>query len=364
MKIDYVVVGSGLTGATIARHLADAGREVLVVDRRAHVGGNVHDHVHESGIRVHVYGPHYFRTNSEELWEYVRRFGAFYTYEARVLTLVDGRLENWPIAASYIRRAAGEGWKAEFRGRPNNYEEACLAKMPRLVYERFVRGYTEKQWGVRATDLAPELARRFDIGTGDDSRLKRQRFQGLPVEGYSAWMRRMLNGVPVQLGFDYLRNREAVQARRRLIFTGPIDEFFGFRLGRLSYRGQQRESRYLPEAPYALAAAQVNNPQIENGPHIRTLEWKRMMPEAEASKIKGTLLTKELPISPSDPDQYEYPFPDGLNARLFAQYSRLAAGLSDVLICGRLGEYRYYDMDQAIARARLLARRILKDTDS
>ena len=282
MHTEYLVVGSGLTGAVIARTLVDAGHRVLVVDRRAHLGGNVHDHVHASGIRIHTYGPHYFRTNDDGLWAFVNRFARFYPYEAALQSLVDGRHENWPIAGSYIRRVIGESWAPEFRGRPENFEEASLAMMPRLVYEKFVKGYTEKQWGVPARALAAELAKRFDVRDDDEPRLMRHRYQGIPEDGYAGLMRAMLTGIPVLLNVDYLRHRAEFSASHRLVFTGPIDEYFDFDHGRLTYRGQRREHEYLPDVDCAQPCGQVNNPDPANGPHIRTLEWKHMMPPAQA----------------------------------------------------------------------------------
>jgi UDP-galactopyranose mutase len=360
LSADYVIVGSGLTGATIARVLSDHGREVLVIDRRQHLGGNVHDHLHPSGIRLHTYGPHYFRTSSEEIWAFVRRFATFYPYEAALKSYVDGHYENWPIAASYIERMIGTQWTPAFRGTPTNFEEASLAMMPRLVYDKFVKGYTEKQWGVPATALSASLARRFEVHTDDEPRLKRHKYQGLPVAGYAGLMQQMLAGIPVVLNCDYLQHREGITPRQRLIFTGPIDEFFGYDLGRLVYRGQQREHSYLPNIAYAQPCGQVNNPDPANGPHIRTLEWKHMLPCEYAKHIQGTVLTREITHSPREPDQYEYPFPDEKNARLYQEYRQRADTLSRVVICGRLGEYRYYDMDQAIGRALVLARRIME----
>ena len=356
----YVIVGSGLTGAVIARTVRDAGKSVLVVDRRPHLGGNVHDHVHASGIRVHTYGPHYFRTNDDALWAFVNRFARFDPYEAALKSWVDGRYENWPIAASYIRRVMGDHWEPGFRGAPRNFEEASLAMMPRLVYEQFVKGYSEKQWGVPASSLSATLARRFDVREDDDLRLVRHKHQGIPADGYAGLMRNLLTDIPVLLNFDYLQHRDEFKASRLLVFTGPIDEYFGFDLGRLTYRGQQREHEYLPDVEFAQPCGQVNNPAPGNGAHIRTLEWKHMMPPEYAQRIRGTVLTRETTVTPNDPNEYEYPFPDDANARLYKAYRERAAALSNLLVCGRLGEYRYYDMDQAIARAQLLARRILQ----
>jgi UDP-galactopyranose mutase len=361
MHTDYLVVGSGLTGAVIARTLADAGQRVLVVDRRSHLGGNVHDHVHASGIRIHTYGPHYFRTNDDGLWAFVNRFSRFYLYEAALQSLVDGRHENWPIAGSYIRRAVGATWAPEFQGTPQNFEEASLAMMPRLVYEKFVKGYSEKQWGVPARALAAELAKRFDVREDDEPRLMRHKHQGIPEAGYAGLMRAMLEGIPVLLNVDYLRHRAEFSAARRTIFTGPIDEYFGFDLGRLAYRGQRREHEYQPDVDCAQPCGQVNNPDPANGPHIRTLEWKHMMPQPHAARIRGTVLTRETTVTPTDPNDYEYPFPDAANARLYRQYRDRADATPGLLVCGRLGEYRYYDMDQAIARAQLLAARLLNE---
>jgi UDP-galactopyranose mutase len=292
MKVDYLIVGSGLTGATIARQLADDGREVLVVDRRSHLGSNVHDHLHPSNIRIHTYGPHYFRTNSAHLWEYVNRFGEFYRFEPRVLSFVDGAHKHWPVTDSYIRRKLGVGWTPDFQGMLANFEQASLSLMPRLVYEKFVKGHSEKQWGVPATSLSADLAGRFRVHTDDDSRLMRHQYQGLPAAGYSAWMHNMLAGMPLWLNFDYLKHPSAVEARRGLVFTGPIDEFFGYRLGKLQYRGQLREHRYLPDTEYVQPCQQINNPQVESGPHSHTIEWKHMMPPEEAGRA---------PRAPSSP---------------------------------------------------------------
>lgn len=363
MNSAFLIVGAGLTGSTIARELADKGEQVIVVDRRPHIGGNVHDHWHPSGIRIHTYGPHYFRTSSEVIWSFVNRFSQFYKYEACLKSDVDGSFENWPIAASYIRRAVGNRWHSSFTGTPSNFEEASLAMMPAVIYEKFVKGYTEKQWGVPCRELSAALSRRFDVREDDEPRLMRHRYQGIPQDGYAVLMRNLLEGIPVILNFDYLQRRDEIKPRKMLIFTGPIDEFFNFRYGRLKYRGQSRIHEYMPDVEFAQPCGQVNNPNPLNGPHIRTLEWKHMMPPDYASRIRGTVLTREMTETPVEPDQYEYPFPDEANAALYLKYRSLADSTPDVLICGRLGEYTYYDMDQAIGRAFLLARRILGSKD-
>ena len=359
MDEDYLIVGAGLTGAVMARSLMESGRSVLLLDRRPHLGGNVHDHTHSSGIRIHTYGPHYFRTNDEDIWAFVNRFGKFHRYEAVLKSLVDGGYENWPVAGSYIRKTAGESWTPEFRGQPANFEEAALAMMPRLIYEKFVKGYTEKQWGAPAHTLSTSLVKRFDIREDDEPRLTRHKYQGIPEAGYADLMRQMVAGIPIRLNCDYLRHREALRPRRMTIFTGPIDEYFQFDLGHLKYRGQQREHEYLPDVEFIQPCGQVNNPDPAQGTHIRTLEWKHMMPREEAGRLRGTVLTREVTVTPSDPDHYEYPFPDEANARLYRAYRERARAIPNLLICGRLGEYRYYDMDQAIGRAMLLAKRIL-----
>lgn len=358
---DYVVVGAGLTGAVIARMLHDAGRSVVVLERRAHVAGNIHDHVHSSGIVVHTHGPHYFRTHSDALWQFMQRFTRFQPYVPELKSLVDGQLENWPIAASYLRRTVGADWQPAFTGVPANFEEAALALMPRVVYEKFVKGYTEKQWGQPARSLDASLARRFDVREDDDPRLMRHKYQGIPAGGYTRMVERILAGIPLRLNVDWLARRDAFQPRRRLIFTGPIDAFFGFDAGRLAYRGQRREHMYFPDVDFLQPCAQINLPDPASGPSIRRIEWKHMMSPAEAAATHGTVLTHETPFTPDDPADYEYPFPDATNAALYALYRQRADALPGVLVCGRLGEYRYYDMDQAILRAQSLALKLLAD---
>jgi UDP-galactopyranose mutase len=357
---DCLVVGSGLTGAVIARILADAGRSVLVLERRSHIGGNVHDHIHSSGIRIHTYGPHYFRTSNEKIWAFVTRFSHFYKYEPMLKSLVDGRYENWPISGSYIRRVIGNEWAPEFHGLPSNFEEAALSLMPRLIYEKFVKGYTEKQWGVPPATLSPKLIKRFDIHEDDEPRLMRHRYQGLPIDGYAMLMRRMLEGIPVLLNCDYFALRTEFSGHKWTVFTGAIDEYFGKDLGPLKYRGQHRTHEYLPDSDYFQPCGQVNNPDPTKGLHIRTLEWKHMMERVQAQQIRGTVLTREVAKIATSSNDFEYPFPDAANANLYKAYRERVKAIPHLTICGRLGEYRYYDMDQSIGRAMRLAGGILK----
>jgi UDP-galactopyranose mutase len=360
LRADFLIVGSGLTGATIARTLVDAGHEVLVLERRNHIGGNVHDHVHSSGVRIHTYGPHYFRTSSEEIWQFVNRFSEFFPYEAVVKTLVDGKLEQWPITAQYIRRAAGADWNPIFDKVPSNFEEACLAVMPQLAYQKFVKGYTEKQWGTSARNLSPKLLSRFEVRSDGEQRFSRHKHQGMPRAGYAEFMRRLLAGVPVVLNCDYLNTRDNFQARRLLVFTGAIDEFFNYDLGRLGYRAQRREHLWRENLAYVQPCGQVNNPSLDYGTHIRTVEWKHMMAPEQSARITGSVITREHPYTPLDSDHYEYPFPDERNQNLYEAYRSRVAGHARLMVCGRLGEYRYFDMDQAIGRALRLARKILR----
>ncbi len=361
MKADYVIVGSGLTGATIGRMLADAGREVVILDRRNHPGGNVHDHRHQSGVRIHTYGPHYFRTSSEKIWEYATRFAEFFPYIASLKTIVDGNLENWPIAASYIRRVVGPTWEPSFRGEPRNFEEASLAMMPEPIYRKFVKGYSEKQWGVPASALSASLARRFDVREDDDPRLMKHKHQGIPREGYAAFMANMLAGIDVTLNCKFTRDDSPFEARKLLIFTGPIDELYGYDLGRLRYRTQCREHVFISDSQQVQPCGQVNNPDPSGGPHIRTLEWKHMMPADQLANVCGTVITREVTVDSEEPDRHEYPFPDQANADLYNRYRERANATPGILVCGRLGEYRYYDMDQAIGHAMTLAEGILAE---
>ena len=364
IKADYIVVGSGLTGATIARLLADAGREVVVVEKRPQVGGNVVDFVHESGIWVHKYGPHHLRAN-QRIWDFLLRFSPLYQYEYRVVTMVKGMALPWPVTEDYLVKTEGKDWRDNLlvlNRPPANFEEACLTAMPGRVYRDFVRGYTEKMWATSCTDLSPQLAGRFRVNPNGDRRFKPHRLQGFPSLGYSAMMRNMLEGIYVIRDCDYLQNRGEFVAEKMLIYTGPIDLYYGERFGKLRYRGQERSHRFIPAVEpgeFLLTAPQINYPALGTR-MVREIEWKQIMPEPLRSSLAGTVITSETPYSPWDPDAYEYPTPHRADRmRSYRLYRNLADEETNVLICGRLGEYKYLDMDQAIARAMLHAQRLL-----
>jgi len=281
-----------------------------------------------------------------------------------VLTEVDGGLEHWPVTQDYIERMCGENWIPAFTGTPANFEEAALSMMPAIIYTNFVKPYTEKQWGVPAESLAPDLVKRFQINKSGDYRLSNKKHQGVPTNGYTRWVQAILENIPVFLNVDFLENGGIFSSHKyrdfKLIYTGQIDEYFGYKFGKLGYRGQKRKTVYMKQSNWYQGAQSVNNPG--DGDHIRTTEWKYYMEPSYAERIKGTVITRETPFTPTSPDVNEYPFPSAQNKVLYEQYKELADRVEkNVLFCGRLGEYRYYDMEQAIGRAMMLAERLLSD---
>jgi UDP-galactopyranose mutase len=349
--VDYLIVGSGLTGATIARRLHDHNREVLVLERRNHLGGNVHDFNHPSNIRVHTYGPHYFRCRSQEVWDFVQRFSTFYRYEAIVRSRVNGSYKVWPPNQAMLE--GFPDWHPdESHTAPDNFESACLRKMPRPLYDTFVRGYTRRQWGMDPRLLSPKLAERVRINPDHQTAFTpHYPVQALPAQGYAQMMKNMTAALPTVLGIDYLEQRSEYQARKALIFTGSLDDFFGCDSGRLEYRGQRRRHLFLPNTDYHQPCVQVNHPDADDEQPIRTIEWKHLMPADQQPDIKGTLITAEYPFTPTNSNEFEYPVPCERSRALYAHYRQRAAALPKLVPCGRLGAYRYLDMDTAIARA-------------
>lgn len=351
LKYDYVIVGAGLTGATIARLLHDSGKRVIVYERRDTVGGNIHDYIHPSGIRVNSYGPHYFRTGSEKIWEFVNKYATWRPWAAKVKTRVSTGLECWPIQQAYIEAVAGK-WQPHHQGNAKNFEEQCLSLMPEKIYNEFVKPYTELQWGKPCTELSADLITRFDIRKDGDERLKQDKYQALPVDGYTDFIKRLLADIPVELQYS----EKSIPAGEKIIYTGPIDEFFNYQFGALQYRTQHREQVYFHNNDFYQPVVQVNR----SGPTgcIRQIEWKHMM--AEPEKASGTVITWEYPHEAWYPDEAEYPIPDAENKELYQQYANLAkAETPHILFCGRLGEYRYMDMDHAIGRGMIHAERLL-----
>ena len=365
MKFDYVIVGAGLTGATLARLLNDAGRTVLVLERRHYVGGNCADFMHSTGVMVNRNGPHYFRTSSEKIWNFVNRFASWRTFAAEVRAAVGDHYERWPISRQWIAEHCADDPRSgapqmETLPIPKNFEEAALRLMPQLAYDTFVAGYTRKQWGCDPKELAAELASRLEVREGPSPSLKLAAYQAVPVLGYSELIASMLSGIKVETRVDYLLARENFPAERKIIFTGPIDQFFDFKLGRLRYRGQRRENVVLP-LYFRHPTVQTNYPDLKDGDFIREIEWKHMTRLDDAVRqARETLITREYPQDATEPDEFEYPYPDQANATLYREYRDWAESkCPGVLFCGRLGEFKYLDMDQAIARAMVLAERLL-----
>jgi UDP-galactopyranose mutase len=352
---DYLIVGAGLAGATFAERLAtQLGASVLLVDRRDHIGGNCSDALDADGLRYHRYGPHIFHTNSADVVAYLSRFTTWRPYEHRTLSRVNGHLVPVPINRTTINTLYGldldsAGVEAFLRSRAvtnrriDTSEKVILSRVGRELYELFFRGYTRKQWGLDPAQLDPTVCGRIPTRANDDDRYFTDAFQAMPADGYTAMIGRMLADprIEVVTGCDYRTIADRI-IFDRLIFTGPIDEYFGHRYGRLPYRSLAFDFETL-DREWAQPVACINEPD-ERVPFTRTTEYKHLT----GQQHQKTIVSREFPCADGDP---YYPIPREENRALYERYRKLAVRETHVTFAGRLAEYRYYNMDQVVASA-------------
>lgn len=351
---DWLIVGAGFAGSTLAERIAnERGERVLLVDRRAHIGGNAYDRHDAAGLLIHQYGPHIFHTNSDQIVDYLSAFTRWRPYEHRVLASVDGQLLPIPINLDTVNRLydlnlTSEELPAWFAARAEavpeirTSEDVVVSTVGRDLYEKFFQGYTRKQWGMDPSELDRSVTARVPTRTSRDDRYFTDKHQIMPLHGYTRMFESMLANpnISVMLQTDYAAIRKRVP-HRRVIFTGPIDEYFGFRFGKLPYRSLRFE-HVVRDEEWAQPVAVVNYPQGQE--YTRVTEYKHLTGQKHAK----TALTYEYPSAIGDP---YYPIPRPENQALYKQYEALALTTSDVWFVGRLATYRYYNMDQVVGQA-------------
>ncbi|MBQ7435955.1 MAG: UDP-galactopyranose mutase [Oscillospiraceae bacterium] len=364
---DYLIVGAGLYGAVFAREAKEAGKKVLVVDKRPNIAGNVYTEDVE-GIKVHVYGAHIFHTNNREVWDYVNRFAAFNRFTNSPVANYKGELYSLPFNMYTFNKMWGvvtpeeaatkiAEQRKEISGEPKNLEEQAISLVGRDIFEKLVKGYTEKQWGRDCKDLPAFIIRRLPVRLTFDNNYFNALYQGIPTEGYTKLVERLLDGIEVRLSCDYLENREALDREaKRVVYTGPIDAFFGFRLGTLEYRSVRFETELLDQPNFQGNAA-VNYTDRET-PWTRIIEhkWFTFGKDEQGNELPKTVISREYSAEWKPGDEPYYPVNDEKNSALYRQYRALAEREEKVVFGGRLGEYKYYDMDQVIAAALQKAR--------
>jgi UDP-galactopyranose mutase len=361
---DAIVVGAGFYGATLAERIASLGRTVCVLERRSHIGGNSYSEADAAtGIEYHKYGSHLFHTNSDEVWRYLHRFTTFTNYRHRVLTVHKGQVYPMPInlgticaffgrymtpseARALIHRQAA----AESNGRADNLEARAITLIGRPLYEAFVRGYTKKQWQTDPQQLPASIINRLPVRFNFEPYYFTDKYEGLPVDGYTAVFRRMLDSpyIDIRLGIDFFDVRELLQAHQLVVYTGPIDRYFDYRLGELAWRTLDFEREAVAADDYQGAA--VVNYADEEVPYTRIHEFKHLHPERRHPADR-TLICREYSRRARRGDEPYYPVNTAHDRQTFADYNRLARREANVLFGGRLGSYRYLDMHQAIAAA-------------
>ena len=354
MKTDVLVVGAGFAGCVIAERCAAAGKSVLLIDRREHIGGNAYDEKDDAGVLVHRYGPHIFHTNAPYVAEYLSRFTEWIPYEHRVLASLGGQLYPIPINRTTINLLYGlsldeSGVEAflervrEKRDVIRNSEDVVLNSVGRDLCDKFFRNYTRKQWGLDLSELNSGVAGRIPVRTNDDDRYFTDSFQRMPADGYSAMFRRMLDhsSITVELNADFKRIRQRVRAEQ-VFYSGPIDEYFGFCFGPLPYRSLRFEHEHVSTSSRYQPVGTVNYPN--EFAFTRVTEFKHLTAQQHA----GTSIVREYPQREGDP---YYPIPTPANQDLYKKYKHLAESESSTCFIGRLAEYRYYNMDQVVAAA-------------
>lgn len=360
---DYLIVGAGFAGSVLAERLAAGlNKRVLLIDRRSHIGGNAYDHYDEAGVLIHRYGPHIFHTNAQRIVDYLSRFTQWRPYEHRVLAVVDGQQVPIPINRTTLNALYGLDLQSDeeaerylaSRAEPvetiRTSEDVVVNQIGRELYEKFFRGYTRKQWGLDPSQLDKMVTSRVPTRTNTDDRYFTDTFQQMPLEGYTRMFERMLDhpNISIMLNTDYRQVRDQV-AYKHLIYCGPIDEYFDHCFGKLPYRSLKFEHQSLEQEQFQ-SIATVNYPD-ETVPYTRISEYKHLTGQQHAS----TSITYEYPSAEGDP---YYPIPRPENAELYKRYEQLAAETPGVTFLGRLGTYKYYNMDQVVGQALALYKRI------
>lgn len=368
MTYDYIIVGAGLFGAVFAREMAVAGKRVLVVDRRRHIGGNCYTE-NIDGINVHMYGAHIFRTSRRDIWEYMRQFADFNHFVNSPIANYRGKIYNLPFNMNTFNRIWGvvtpeeaqakiDEQRREITGEPKNLEEKAISLVGRDVYELLIREYTEKQWGRPCSELPASILRRIPVRLIYDNNYFNDPYQGVPIGGYTAMLEKMFEGCDVRLGVDFLKERgEFSGVAKRVVYTGAIDEYFDFRFGLLEYRSLRFEHQSMEGVANFQGVAVVN---YTDGtvPYTRSIEHKHF----EFGTQPSTVVSYEYPLEWRPGGEPYYPINDERNQALYVRYAALAAERDDnVVFGGRLGCYRYTDMqDTVIAALELVRKEIAK----
>ena len=356
-QYDYLIVGAGLTGAVFAHEAKKIGKKCLVIDRRGHIAGNVYTEEVE-GINVHRYGAHIFHTSMKDVWDYVNQFAEFNNYVNSPIANYKGEIYNMPFNMNTFSKMWGvvtpaeakakiqEQIDAEGIGEPQNLEEQALSLVGRDIFEKLVKGYTEKQWGRDCKDLPASIIKRLPCRFTYDNNYFNDRFQGIPMGGYTKMVANMLEGVEVRTGIEYKDLiAEQPDIADRVIYCGPIDSFYDYSLGQLEYRSLRFETEVLGEADHqGVAVMNYNEREV---PYTRVIEHKHF----EFGTQPKTVVTREYPADWKPGDEPYYPINDERNTALYEQYRELADREGKVVFAGRLGGYKYYDMDKAIAAA-------------
>lgn len=360
---DFLVVGAGLFGAVFANEMKERGFSVLVVEKEDHIGGHIYTERIE-GIDVHVYGAHIFHTPKKEIWNYVNRFTEFNHYVNSPIANYKGQLYNLPFNMNTFHQMWGvrtpeealaviEEQRREIQSEPKNLEEQAISLVGRDIYEKLVKGYTEKQWGRDCKDLPSFIIKRLPVRLTYDNNYFNDPYQGVPKNGYSKLIERLLEGIEVRLNTDFLENRgELTELAHRIVYTGPIDAYFDFKLGPLAYRTLRFESEILDMPNYQGVA--VMNYTDKETPFTRIIEHKHF----NFGQQEKTIITREYPAEWKLGDEPYYPVNDAKNSKLYKEYEVMASLENGVIFGGRLGEYRYYDMWQAVERALFFSRYI------
>lgn len=355
-KYDYLIVGAGLYGSIFAYEMNKKGKKCLVIDRRNHIGGNIYCENIE-GINVHKYGAHIFHTNNKEVWEYINNFCEFNNYINSPIANYKGEIYNlpfnmntfnklWRVVTPEEAKAKIEEQKKEFSiTEPKNLEEQAISLIGKDIYEKLIKGYTEKQWGRKATELPAFIIKRLPVRFTYDNNYFNDRYQGIPIGGYTKIIEKMLDGIEVKLNTNFFDNREYFEnIAEKIVFTGMIDEFYNYKFGKLEYRSLKFETETLNEENYQ-GNAVVNYTEREI-PYTRIIEHKHF----EFGKQEKTVITKEYPSEWKEGDEPYYPVNDEKNNKLYEKYRELAEKEKNVIFGGRLGEYKYYDMDKVIEK--------------